>query len=82
MFELKGRLLEVTGGVFEGNNWVQCQIRSKEIADGKILKYKVNAKNISKEELDKFLDKDISVECDVVRGSDSTAALRIQKFVK
>jgi len=75
--QIKARVMEVSGGVFNENPWVQVKLRSLEIADGAILKYKVDAKKVSEEALKAKLDKEVVVDVEVTRGNADLASLKV-----
>jgi len=75
MNKIKGYLLEVTTGTYEGNDWAKVKIRSAEIAENKILTYKVDVKKTG--DVNKYLDKECNFTFEVVRGKDDTAVLKV-----
>lgn len=75
MHRIKAIILEFTSGEFEGNNWAKVKARSAEIADNKILTYKVDVKKAG--DISKFLDTECELTLDVARGKDDVAVLKI-----
>lgn len=74
-FEVTGRLLEFNEGTYQGSPYASAKIRSEEIAEGTILKYKIDVKKVPS--LQELLDQEITVDVAIERGMNDTAALRI-----
>jgi len=79
MFTLTARLLEYVEGEYEGNAYASVKLRADEVAEGSILKYKVDPKRVPN--LKRLVDQEVEVELDVVRGQNDTAGLRIVRLV-
>lgn len=77
MFKIKGVLLEVSSGEFEGNKYASAKVRSADVAENKILKYKVDLKKVSVEALNELLDNEVVLTCDLSKGANDSAVLKI-----
>lgn len=75
MFPIKARLLEYQKGEYQGTPYATCKLRSADIANGSILKYKIDVKRVP--DLTDHLDEEIEVTVDVQRGLNDQASLRI-----
>lgn len=74
-FVFKGTLLEYKEGTFQGNDYTSVKIRSNEIAENSILKYKVDAKSTGK--FGELLDKECEFTVTIASGQNSSATLKI-----
>jgi hypothetical protein len=77
MFSVKGKVLEVNEGTYEGNAYASVKIRSNDVASNQILQYKVDVKKVDAAKLNAMLDKEVTVQCDIIKGANSTATLKV-----
>jgi len=75
--KLTGTLLEATAGEYQGNPYISIKLRSKEVADNTILKYKVDPKRVSIDVLKESIDTEVTVLCEVLRGQNDLATLKV-----
>jgi hypothetical protein len=79
--KLKGVLLEISKGEYEGNAYASVKLRSADIANNQILKYKVDVKRVDVDSLEPFLDHEVKVECSVIKGAYDSATLKVVSVV-
>lgn len=75
--KITGTLLEVKADSYQGNDYMNCKLRSKEVADNTILKYKVDINKVKFSDLEDRLDSEVTLVCDVVRGDRDSATLKV-----
>lgn len=75
MFSFVAKLLEFQKGEYQGTPYATCKLRSADIANNSILKFKIDVKRVP--DLEQYLDQDIKVNVDVQRGLNDQASLRI-----
>lgn len=80
MFQITGQLLEVKQGEFQGSTYASLKLRSEDVADNTILKYKVDLKRVSIESLKESLDTEITVDCDLIKGQNDAATIKVIGF--
>lgn len=79
MNELSGTLLEISKGEYQGNPYASIKLRSDDIADGQILKYKVDIKQVDVNSLQAFRDKKVKCAVGIVKGANDSATLKVVK---
>lgn len=77
-FSVTGKLLEYKEGEFQGNAYSNCKIRSAQIADNSILKYKIDRKQVAS--MEELLDQEITVDVAIERGPNDTAILKVVRL--
>jgi len=81
MFKITGTLLEVAPvKEFQGSKYSSIVLRSKEVADNSLLRYKLDLKAIDYDALTDLLDSEIEVHVVVERGANQAAMLRVVDF--
>jgi len=70
MLKITALVLEVGGGVYEGNEYKSLTAR----VDGVLLKFKV-AKTVS--DLNSFVDKEVELTIDIVKGQNMSATIKV-----
>lgn len=77
MFKITGVLLEVSEkGSFEGTEYASIKVRSEQTGN-KILKYKLDLKQVDYDAIAERLDTDVQLELDIVKGQNELAMLRV-----
>jgi len=75
--QVQGVLLEVSKGNYEGNDYASLKLRSVDVADNQILKYKIDLKKVDVDALNEQLDTEVTVNCSVVKGANDAATLKV-----
>jgi len=76
-FEIQGQLLEVKTGDYNGSPYASLKLRSSEVADNSILKYKIDVKKVNVPELDRHLDEEVVLRFQVSKGQNDAAILKV-----
>ena len=78
MFKFTGQLLEVAPiKEFQGSKYSSIVIRSEDIADGQMVKYKLDLNKVDHSILSEVLDSEVTVMVKIVKGANSTASLKV-----
>lgn len=73
--QIKAKLLEYSTGNFQGTDYATIKARSEEIANNRILKFKVDFKKVG--DVSNLVDSDVVLVCEVVSGQNDAATIRV-----
>jgi len=80
MLEFKGRVVEISEmGTYQGAPYASLKLRTQTARGNEIVKFKLNVKVVTPEDIAEFLDEDVTVTCDLERGTNDLASLRVVK---
>jgi hypothetical protein len=78
MFQFRGKLLEVAPvKEYEGSPYSSVVVRSEDVADGQMIKYKLDLKKVDHSVLSDMLDEDLIFMVNIVKGANSTASVKV-----
>jgi len=78
MINLTGRLVEVSEeGTYQGSPYASLKLRTATKRGDEIVKFKINLKEVNRDDVATLLDKNVSVTCDLERGVGDNASLRV-----
>jgi len=81
MFKITGTLLEVAPvKEFQGSKYSSIVLRSADVADNSLLRYKLDLKSVDYDALVERLDTEIQANVVVERGANQSAMLRVVDF--
>lgn len=77
MFKITGLLLETSKGEYQGNPYASVKLRSKDVVDNQILKYKLDLKKVNYDDVAKLLDQEVECDCAMVKGANDSSAFKV-----
>lgn len=78
---LSGKLLEVNSGTYQDSPYVSLRVRSENVANNQIVKYKANPSKVTAEAANALLDKDVNLTFDIVKGFKDAGELKVVELV-
>jgi len=79
--KFKAKVVEVAElGEYQGTKYSSVRLRSTEIGNNTILRYKLDLETVKHAEIEKMLDKDIVATVSAVKGQGDLATLKLTAF--
>lgn len=79
--QITGKILEVSGDIYEGKPWAKAIIRSEQVDDNKLITYTIDTSSLKKEDLEEYLDQVVTVEAVISKGFKNVAVLKLVGIV-